>query len=217
MLLVVGLAIAKLYVLRYGSPLWALVDEPGERFSEADDAAGEVLENPLEVEALIHEKPLEHWLGSIEDSLRRCRPDVLRRAQLRPPATTEALEQLAGELGHPLPPELLTLLRWHDGQQGRNSLAGSDYDYLDSLLLGTADIAATLQRLRGLPKYERTPLVPIMKSVEHSYFIAMDSVDPGVQCEVSLDRDAGKDPCLVDSLQQRFGVLALDLAKSCSP
>ena len=61
----------------------------------------------------------EMTLLAFDEFLHRCRPDLEADMRLRPPATVDAFEQIAGEVvgSHALSADLARLYTWRDGQE----------------------------------------------------------------------------------------------------
>jgi cell wall assembly regulator SMI1 len=80
--------------------------------------------------------PIAARLGRLQRWLAKKRPNYAR--QLPPGASDADLAQLEKQLGKPLPPELRSLLAWHNGQ-GDGFIGAFEEDWL---LLSAQDIAA---------------------------------------------------------------------------
>ncbi|WP_432983899.1 SMI1/KNR4 family protein [Dactylosporangium sp. CA-233914] len=120
---------------------------------------------------------LTDTLTSIEDWLRANAPATA--AELGPPATDEDLDALRRGLGLPLPGELVTLLRWHNG--------GGDSDLPMTVapsygMLGTRDIVSITESNRRVggavsPPVWQPSWLAAGSSFTNSYLV-VETADP---------------------------------------
>lgn len=112
---------------------------------------------------------ISQLLDRLETWLRRHRPAYAKA--LHPPAGADELTALDRALGTPTPPEVQTLLRWHNGQV-REGVGCFEEDWT---LLSAAEIAAAHGELTT---GWATSLIPFLDDDEGNY-LGVDMSSPG--------------------------------------